>query len=350
MPKICAIQTATPQYRVGQSQAKEFARRLFAGRIPQLERLLPLFESTEIKNRYFCQPLDWFSQNHSLPEKNHAYIHHATDLCTKASQELLDTTDTAAEKIDYIIYINTTGLATPSIDARLINTLNLRRNVRRTPVWGLGCAGGAAGLSHAFHYLRCHCDHRVLLVAAEFCGLTFLPDDAGKSNLVAAALFGDGVASALIVGDEVECEGLEIIDTRSVLYPDSLDVMGWNIVSEGLQVVFAQRIPEIVEQHAGNDLSEFTRDNGLGLKEIDQFLFHPGGSKVLAAYEQALGLSNGKLDLCRETLREYGNMSSVTVLFVIERYIRQYGFGRGRFGLVSALGPGFCAESLLLRL
>lgn len=252
--------------------------------------------------------------------------------------------------IDNIIYINTTGLATPSIDARLINVLSLRPDIHRTPIWGLGCAGGAAGLSHAYHYAIGHPGRRVLLVAAELCGLTFMPDDLSKSNIVASALFGEGAAAALICGDAVDGDGLEIISTQSNFYPDSLDVMGWNILSQGMQVVFDRRIPDIVAENSREDLGAFLRQNDLTLPDLDQYLFHPGGIKVIEAYEKALNPKNGKMTLVRETLRDFGNMSSVTVLFVLERYLSQFGLNREGHGLISALGPGFCSESLLVKL
>jgi alkylresorcinol/alkylpyrone synthase len=285
-----------------------------------------------------------------MEEKNRQYIESATALSAEVSRAILADRGLTPSDIDYIIFINTTGLATPSIDARLINLLKFRENIRRTPIWGLGCAGGAAGLSHAYHYLLGHPDHRVLLVAAELCGLTFVHDDYSRSNLIATALFADGAAGVLIEGDQLSNEGLEILSTQSHFYPDSLNVMGWNIVSRGMQVVFDRRIPDIVAENAAVDLSIFLKQNGLTLPDIDQFLFHPGGIKVLEAYEKALSAENGKFDLARETLQEYGNMSSVTILFVLERYLSRNGGTGAGHGLLSALGPGFSSESLLVRL
>ena len=350
MPKISAVTTAVPAHRIDQPAAREFARNFFSKRTPDINRLLPLFENAGIETRYFSAPPEWFEVPHTLEEKNLLYIESATTLAATAARQLFDETGLRPEQIDYIIYVNTTGLATPSIDARLINVLGLRPDIRRTPVWGLGCAGGAAGLAHAYHHALGHPDQRILVVAAELCGLTFLADDFSRSNLVATALFGEGAAAALVTGDSVQTAGLEILGTRSRFYPDSLDVMGWSVVSSGLQVVFAQRIPAIVEANAALDFGAFLADYDLGLPDVDRFLIHPGGTKVIEAYESALNLTNGHMDLARGVLRDYGNMSSVTVLFVLERYIRQYGFDRGGYGLISALGPGFCSESLLLNL
>jgi alkylresorcinol/alkylpyrone synthase len=350
MPKLTSIATAVPSNRISQVEAKAFASRLFGSHLADLNRLLPLFDNAGIKTRYFAVPSDWFGREHSLQEKNHLYIQSATDLGVQASRKLMESTDTAPEEIDYIIYINTTGLATPSIDARLINVLGLRQNIRRTPIWGLGCAGGTAGLSHAYHYLVGHPGHRVLVVAAELCGLTFIHDDYSKSNLVACALFGDGAAAALVCGDEVESDGLKILATQSTFYTDSLKVMGWNIVSRGMQVVFDKKIPDIVSKHAATELDSFLNRHHIKRDNIEQFLYHPGGIKVIEAYETAYGVNGNRFELSRGILRDFGNMSSVTVLFVIERYLEKHGFGISGYGVISALGPGFCSESLLVKL
>ena len=350
MPRISAIVAVVPQFRIAQNEAKEFAARIFGNHFGDIDRLMPVFDNSGIQTRYFSRPASWFSENHTLEEKNDIYINSATDLGVKSSRKLLEVTNTPIDDIDYIIYINTTGLATPSIDARLINSLNLRRNIRRTPIWGLGCAGGAAGLSHAYHYLLGHPSHRVLVVAIELCGLTFIRDDFSKSNLVACALFGEGAAAVLLCGDQVDGDGIEILSTRSTFYPDSLKVMGWNIVAHGMQVVFDKRIPDIVAANSSNELDSFLSENSISKSEINQYLLHPGGMKVVEAYEKAYGANGNSFELSREILRDYGNMSSVTVLFVIARYLEKFGIGNPGYGIISALGPGFCSESLLVKL
>jgi len=350
MPKIVGIATAIPDFKVDQSDAKEFAENLFESHFKDIARLLPIFDNAGIKTRYFSVPPSWFGTEHSLEEKNDIYIRAATDLGAKAVANVLESARTDFKEIDYIIYINTTGLATPSIDARLINKLNLRRDIRRTPIWGLGCAGGAAGLSHAYHYLIGHPSHRALVVAVELCGLTFIHDDFSRSNLVACALFADGAAAALICGDDVDSTGLEILATQSTFYPDSLKVMGWNIVSKGMQVVFDKRIPDIVAANSADELNSFLSSHSLTQTDISQYLFHPGGIKVVEAYEQALNIGGDSFEFSREILRDYGNMSSVTVLYVISRYLEEYGSNQSGYGVISALGPGFCSESLLVRL
>ncbi len=350
MPRICGVTTAVPPYRVEQTEAAQFAGRHFGGRTSDMQRMTSIFTNAGIDRRYFSRPVEWHVQQHSIADKNAVYIESATELCLDASRRLLEQQGLKPTDLDYIIYINTTGLATPSIDARLINLLGCRPNIRRTPIWGLGCAGGVAGLSHAYHHALGHPKEKILLVAAELCGLTFIPDDFSKSNLVATALFGEGGAAVLVAGDETDVPGLEIIGTQSRFYPDSLDVMGWNIVSAGLQVVFAQRIPDIVAANACQDFSEFLEKYSLSLADISAFIFHPGGRKVIDAYREALALNDGELSLAESVLRDYGNMSSVTVLFVLERFMREQRGDVSGHGLISALGPGFCSESLLVAL
>ena len=350
MPKLAGVDTALAPYRVEQAVVRELAGRIFRGRLPHLDRLLSVFDHAGIHTRYLSVPLSWFERAHTAEESNRIFIETATCLGARASENVLAKAGLEPSDIDYVLYINTTGLATPSIDARLINLLKLRPDVRRTPVWGLGCAGGAAGLSHAYHYALGHPRARILVVAVELCGLTFVPDDYSKSNLIATALFADGAAAALVCGDEVETEGLEILATQSAFYPDSLDVMGWNINSRGMQVVFDKRIPDIIRANAAGELENFLRAHGVKQNDVWHYLYHPGGTKVVKAYEQAYGVTNGSLSTSRGVLADFGNMSSVTVLFVLDRYLEKCGFGKEGYGVISALGPGFCSESLLVKL
>jgi len=349
MPKIAAVGRALPPYKLTQNEIQEFARVQFARAESGWERLLDVFTNAQIAERYFSAPADWFCTPHSFIEKTEQYVRSCDALGLAATNDCLNQLHLAANQVDYIIFVSTTGIATPSIDARLINRLGMRSNVRRTPIWGLGCAGGAAGLSHAYHHLLGHPKERVLLVAIELCGLTFQQDDFSRSNLIATALFGEGAAAVLMTGDEVDAEGVDVLDTRSTFWPDSLDVMGWNVMNTGLQVVFSQSIPQIVKERAKGNIEGFLGDHQLALADISYFVLHPGGAKVVAAYEAALGLAKNKLDLCRQALRNFGNMSSVSVLFVLAEHLKQFSLRSGKYGLISALGPGFCAESLLVR-
>lgn len=350
MPRLVTVVSAPPEYVVPQEVASAFARETFGPLVPNLERLMKVFDNTGIETRRMAKGLDWYREEHSLSDSSAAYIENATYLCAKAANGVFERTGLTAEDIDRIIYINTTGIATPSIDARLTNILGLRADVKRTPIWGLGCAGGAAGLSHAFDHLAGHPDERVLLCSSEMCSLTLLRDDASKSNVVATALFADGAAAALLSGDETGDEGYPLLAARSTLYPGSLSVMGWNVVSRGLQVVFDKNIPVIIKENARKEIDSFLADNGLTLADITEFLYHPGGPKVLSAYADAYEIDLDRFSYSRDTLREFGNMSSVTVLYVLERYLASNAPGKGGHAVISALGPGFASESLLMQL
>ncbi len=349
MPKINAIATALPEHRFRQDEIRQYVEEYFRGSGLDVKKYLPVFENAQIDERYSAVPLEWFGKERSFQEKNDKYIESSCELGVKSAEAALENAGLKPQDIDSIIYISTTGLSTPSIDARLINLLGLKRNIKRIPVWGLGCAGGAASLIHAFDYLVGHPKHNVLIVAVELCGLTFQQNDFSRSNFVATALFGDGAASVVASGDEVKNSGPRIIAAQSTIWPDSLDIMGWNIVSEGMQVIFSRRIPGIVRKYMAENLQGFLKEHGLGLQDIKHIIAHPGGAKVIEAYEQALNLTNGKMDISRDILRKYGNMSSVTVLFVLNEFLRNGNAAPNDLGIITALGPGFSSESLLVR-
>ena len=223
--------------------------------------------------------------------------------------------------------------------------MGLSANLKRIPVWGLGCAGGAAGVARAADYARAYPDELVLVVAAELCGLTFQVGDISKSNLVASSLFADGAAAVLIGPGE----GLEVQGSHSTTWPGTEDVMGWDLVESGLKVRFARSVPQIVMMRTRATVEKACKEHGLVPEDLRHLVIHPGGAKVIEAYEEALGLESGSLDLPCEVLREYGNMSSVSVLFVLERFLESYPPGSGEYGAISALGPGFSAEHVLFR-
>lgn len=349
MPKIAAVGCALPPYKLTQLQVREFVQMHFSDSQLPIEKLLDIFANAEIEERYFSVPMEWYREEKDLEQKNQIYIDSCNALGVESATRCLAGAGVTPREVDYIIFVSTTGLATPSIDARLINLLGMRSDIRRTPIWGLGCAGGAAGISQAYHYLLGHPAERVLLVAVELCGLTFQQNDFSRSNFVATALFGEGAAAVLLTGDKVDSSGVQILDTASTFWPDSLDVMGWNLMNSGLQVVFSQSIPHIVESRARENIEAFLRSHRLTLSDISHFILHPGGAKVIDAYAAALQKDNGALQICRDVLRRYGNMSSVSVLFVLEEFLRAYPQGSGQYGIISALGPGFCSENLLIR-
>jgi alkylresorcinol/alkylpyrone synthase len=342
-PTILSVATALPPYRVGQEEAKTFARSMFSRREGDFERLLPIFDNVNVDYRHFCVPVEWFEEDHSFPEKNALYVEHALNLSEKAARRVLGRAD--PEDVGAIFFVSTTGLSTPSLDAKLIFRLGLSEHTRRIPIWGLGCAAGAAGLARAAEYARLYPGQLVLLVAVELSGLTFQRGDLSKSNLVSTSLFADGAAAVLLGAGS----GPEVLGGYSTTWPGTEDVMGWELVETGLKVQLSRSVPTIVREKFRDNVEEACGSLGLDFEEIKHFVLHPGGSKVLDAFEDVLDLEAGGLTTSRDVLRECGNMSSVTVLFILERFLESGEFAKGDLGVLSAMGPGFSAEHVFFR-
>ncbi len=354
MPRIASVATAVPPHRITQADAAAFAALHFRSHRKDIDRLMPVFEHAGIETRYTCVPPAWFAAPKTFGEKNDLYIEWCTRLGETVARDCMARAGLTPDAISHIIFVSTTGLATPSIDSRLMNVLSLGPHVVRTPLWGLGCAGGAAGLSHAYRAACVRPDACVLLVAVELCSLTFHFGDFSKSNVVATALFADGAAGVLVAGDALEFENHGrscpvILGTQSTTWPDSLDVMGWNFDSVGMQVVFSRSIPGIVKAKVRTNIDEFLSAHDLTFDHIQHMVTHPGGMKVIEAYEEALGLPAERMTHARTVLRDYGNMSSPTVLFVLNRLLASDGRRTGNHAIVTALGPGFSAENILLQ-
>ncbi|OHC82398.1 MAG: chalcone synthase [Rhodospirillales bacterium RIFCSPLOWO2_12_FULL_67_15] len=344
-PHLLSLATAVPPYRLRQADVVAFARRLFAERPREdLERLLPVYANAGIETRYSCVPLEWYEQDHGWAEKNDLYVRHALDLSEQATRACLERAALGVEAIDAIVVASTSGIATPSLDARLAERLPLRRDVTRLPIFGLGCAGGVLGLARAAALAQAMPGAKVLFVVVELCGLTFRRRDQSKSNVIASALFGDGAAAAL-----VSCagEGPRLAAWGEHTWPASLDIMGWRVEDDGLGVLFSRDIPTLVRDGFRPALDGFLARHGLALADIDHFLCHPGGAKVIAALEEAVGVQQGGLALARAVLKDFGNMSAATVLFVLDQALANGAGRRGR-SLLSAVGPGFSAGFMIL--
>lgn len=357
MPAVISIAEALPPYKVEQERAVEFARELFSESYQDIERLLKVFQNGQIESRRFVKDIDWFRKDRSFKERNDAYIDMAVDLGAEAMTKCLSNgaflkREVECQEIDAVFFISSTGMATPSIDARIMNKLPFSPHVKRIPIWGLGCAGGAAGLSRAYEYCLAFPKAKVLVLSVELCSLTFQKNDRSKSNLVGTSLFADGVSCALVCGDEVK--GLhakrvpEITATQSTLMPDSLDVMGWDIKNEGLYVIFSRDIPTIIENWLQPNVSSFLEGEGVEIGQLRYFIAHPGGKKVLDAYASSLGIDRQMMDISKRVLSEFGNMSSATILYVLKRHM-ELNPKAGEYGLAGALGPGFSSELLLMR-
>lgn len=339
-PHLVSLATSVPDFGLPQDEVARRAGELFAPMVADFQRLTPIYRNAEIEHRHSCVPIDWYSQKHTFGDRNALFLSHATALLAEAATRALDAAGLQADEIDMVITICSSGIATPSLDARLIGQLGLRPDVQRLPVFGLGCAGGVLGLSRAAALARAQPQAHVLLLAVELCGLTFRAQDRSKSNIVATALFGDGAAAAVISCRNIYADRPRLGAAAEHTWPDSLGVMGWDVTDDGLKVVFSGNIPDLVRHDLRPVIERFFVTRGIAAEEIDGYLCHPGGAKVLDALEDCFGLKPGAMRHARAVLREHGNMSSVTVLFVLAAAMADGVRGRQ---LLTALGPGFTA-------
>jgi alkylresorcinol/alkylpyrone synthase len=338
VPRLLSLATVVPPHALGQPEVALRARHLFSRSAgADFERLMPVFAHAGIERRYSSVPIEWYESRHGWAERNALYLEHAVSLLDQAARDALALADLEPEAIDAVVVVSTTGVATPALDTRLMEKLPLRADVKRLPIFGLGCAGGVLGLSRAADLARAAPKSRILLLVVELCALSFRKDDTAKSNIVATALFGDGAAAAIL---SCRGDGPRLGAAGEHTWPHSLDIMGWDVAEDGLRAVFSRDIPALVRDHMRDVAGEFLQRHGIGLADIDHFICHPGGAKVLTALEEAFGLESGALADARGVLRDYGNMSAATVLFVLERALRAGVAGRL---LMTALGPGFTA-------
>ncbi|MCC8155512.1 MAG: hypothetical protein LIP01_15830 [Tannerellaceae bacterium] len=354
MPSLVAISKIDFPYKTSQQAVKAFARDIFAPSFPGIDRMLDAFDNTEIISRNLCKPLETYLLSHTFREQNLEFIDLTLEYSTQAVAACLAKAGIDKEEIMDVVFVSTTGLATPSPDALLINRMRLNPNANRMSIFGLGCGGGVSGFAKACTLAKANPDARVLFVSVELCSLTFLRDDFSKSNFIGAGLFSDGVAACLIYGDNRNHCGenpgktgtIRFLANESKLYYDTLPIMGWDFNDKGFKVIFSSGIPALIEANVKEDVAAFLSKHGLHLNDISYFIFHPGGRKVLEAYEKALGIEGDFLRTSREVMREYGNMSSATVLYVLEKFFVHHS-GSG-YGLMMAMGPGFSSEMVLL--
>lgn len=339
-----AMATSAPENIILQDDAAAAAEHLFASRYADFGRLKNVFRTAGIHKRQMARPIEWYLEPRNWPDRSEAYLDCADGLFLKAATEALDRAKLTAAEIDTIVTVSSTGIATPGLEARALNVMPFRHNVRRVPVFGLGCAGGTSGLGLASRLAKADPGSNVLLVIIELCSLSFQLDKLTKANIVASALFGDGAVAAVVSSDEegeIQIEGAEEHTWR-----DTLDIMGWSVDADGLGVIFDRAIPPFARKYLAPALDGMLSALKLDREDVGRFGFHPGGQKVIAAIESAMELGQGTLDAEREVLRDYGNMSAPTVFFVLERLMQKGLPGRT---VLSALGPGFTSSCVSLR-
>lgn len=342
VPALVASVVEFPPHRHGQDEVTA-ALTSFAG-----EEFVRFAHNSGVRARNLALPLDGYRRLAGFTEANEIFVDLAVQLSERALRRALDTAGIEPADVDIIFSTTVTGLAVPTLDARLAPRVGLRPDVKRVPLFGLGCVAGAAGVARMHDYLCAYPDQVAVLVAVELCSLTMQRDDLSMANLVASSLFGDGAAAVVAMGANRDCAGPRVLATRSRLYPDSENIMGWQIGSSGFKIVLSQEVPVIAEKYLGEDVQLFLAEFGLSTADISRWVCHPGGPRVIEAVEQVLALPPDALDRTRESLRENGNLSSVSVLDVLRATMADPP-EKGSLGMMVAMGPGFCSELVLLR-
>lgn len=341
---ILSLVTETPPHCLSQKQALDAARDLIGSSFSDFDRLSSVYTNAGVACRQLAMPVDWYRSPRSFPERTAAYLECALDLFVAAAQRAIAQADLCPEDVDAIVTISSTGIATPSLEARAMARLPFRNDVQRIPIFGLGCAGGATGLGLASKIARATPGSTVLFVTVELCSLALRTDHADKADIISTALFGDGAAACVLRSGE---DGfVQITGGAEKTWNDTLDIMGWRAEPTGLGVVLNRAIPAFARREMRQAMTEMLAPQALCIDDVDQFICHPGGAKVVDAIEDALSLNQGSLANERDVLHDHGNMSAPTVLFVLDRYRRT---GLPPLSVLNALGPGFTASSLTLR-
>jgi alkylresorcinol/alkylpyrone synthase len=350
-PVIRAVERLLPPHYAPQERIIGALRDLWATRHYNLERLEELHRSVQVEGRFLAMPIDRYPSLVTFQQRNDAWIEVAMELGEQVVRRALERTGLTPRDVDHVFFTTVTGIATPSIDARLMNRLGMRTDMKRTPIFGLGCVAGAAGAARASDYLRAWKGQTALLVAVELCSLTLQREDLSIPNIIASGLFGDGAACVVLQGAERAgtAPGPRVVATRSVLYPDTERIMGWDVVDSGFKVVLSAKVPQLVREFIRGDVDGFLGEHGLTREDVKHWVAHTGGPKVLQAFEDALELAPDMLARSWASLREVGNLSSASVLFVLGDMLESGRAQPGDWGVMMAMGPGFCAELVLLR-
>jgi alkylresorcinol/alkylpyrone synthase len=347
--RIASAATALPQHRYDQQTILQALKLHWADKLEEPDFLDRLHSRTGVETRSLALPIEAYPDLKGWGEANQIWIDTSCELGQNAICRALTRAGLSVQDPAAFFFVSISGVASPSIDAKLVNRMGLNRNIKRVPIFGLGCVAGAAGIARAADYVRAFPDQAALLLSVELCSLTIQRDDLSIANLISSGLFGDGAAAVIVVGDDHPAAGPEILATRSVFYPNSEDVMGWDIGERGFRIVLSKEVPNMVYRHLAGDIDQFLADHDLKRADIGAWVMHTGGPAILTATENALDLPSGALDASWDCLRRVGNLSSSSVLFVLEEFLERRRPAPGTYGLLAAMGPGFCSELILLR-
>jgi alkylresorcinol/alkylpyrone synthase len=357
--RIASAASAFPEHYYTQKVLLERLQDYWGPELKNPLLLARLHRNVTVDGRYLAIPAEQYVDIKTWGQANDIWIRVAQELGEKALCLALHNAGLEPSDLGCLLFTTVTGVASPSIDALLINRMKLPTHIRRTPIFGLGCVAGAAGIARASDYVRAYPKQAAALVSVELCSLTLQREDLSVANLISSGLFADGAAAVIVTGAEFESAepklpepkipGPKILATRSVFYPSTEDMMGWNISEKGFRIILSTEVPTLIRENLGRDVDAFLADNGHKRSELKSFVLHTGGPKVLDASADALGLHNGQLDASWDCLRKVGNLSSASVLCVLEDVMKNRRPEPGSLGLLAAMGPGFCSELLLLR-
>ena len=347
--QISSAASALPRHYYPQKVLIEAFRAHWGNRLDRFQVLERLHAATQVDGRYLAVPIEKYPFQ-SWGEANDFWIEASLELGEQAICRTLSKSGNDPATIGAFFFVSITGVSSPSIEARLMNRMHLNPHIKRVPIFGLGCVAGAAGIARAADYVKAFPKQSALLLSVELCSLTVQPDDLSPANLISSGLFGDGAAAVIVSG--AECEGApgpQVVATRSTFYPETERVMGWDISHKGFKIVLSREVPDVVVKNLGRDADSFLAENGLTRDDIKSWVIHTGGPKVLEATETALSLKAGDLDASWACLRKTGNLSSASVLFVLEEVMENRRPEPGTWGILAAMGPAFCSELVLLR-
>lgn len=355
MSVIAAVHGVLGAHRYSQDQITTSFTKIVSPQGNQAAVIDRIHKATEVKYRSLALPEDAYTGLNNFGETNDAFISIALKLGADAIVAALEKAGVRADEVDYVMATSITGIATPSIEARLIPIVGFRSDVKRVPIFGLGCAAGAAGIARLAEYLVGHPDDVAVLLSVELCSLTLQYDDLSMANIVSSGLFGDGAGALVMVGarraERMGISGPRVIASHSRIFPNTEDVMGWDIGSSGFRIVLSATVGDVVAEHLGEDVGTFLSSQGLKISDIARWVCHTGGPKVLQAVEESLGLHDGQLAVSWNSLAEKGNLSSAAVLHILSDVIEGRGVPQpesGTPGLLLAMGPGFSSELVLL--
>ncbi|MGA2483937.1 MAG: 3-oxoacyl-[acyl-carrier-protein] synthase III C-terminal domain-containing protein [Candidatus Acidiferrales bacterium] len=346
--RVAGVASAFPKHYYKQEVLTEAFKAYWGPRLGSTEVIDRLHSKCCVDGRHLALPMEAYYGLDTFGKTNGAWIQCAEEIGEQALCRALTKAGLEPRDIDAIFVVSVTGIASPSLDARLANRMGFSPRIKRIPIFGLGCVAGAAGIARASDYVRAFPDQVAALLSVELCSLTIQKDDLSVANLISVGLFADGAAAVILVGSEREQPGPEVLATRSIFYPDTQHIMGWDVSEKGFQIVLSPELPELIETHLGRDVDSFLEDCGISRKDIGCWIMHTGGPKILEATAKSLDLPKEALSASWESLRKVGNLSSTSVLLVLEEFIRRQP-PAGTYGLLAASGPAFCSELVLLR-